>query len=118
MKRRAFIEILGGAVASPLWAKAQQPARLPTIEFFSAGDPLGLRLVASLARPGGNITDLSNQQTDLGTKGPEFLREIIPDIHRVAVMANAPGAVRELVDVQATARILGLEVVTLEIRST
>jgi putative tryptophan/tyrosine transport system substrate-binding protein len=200
MKRRAFITLLGSAVAWPLAARAQQPGKLPTIGFLvsgtpsshgqwvaafvrrlhelgwiegrtvaieyrwaegrteraaeiatefvgrkvdvivtsatapvvaakqatsvipivfaAAGDPVASGLVASLARPGGNITGLSIQQTDVAAKRLELLREVVPGLSRLAILANlgSPAAVLEMREVQATARTLGLEVITLEIQ--
>ena len=83
-----------------------------------AADPVGGGLVASLVRPGGNVTGLSTQFTDLAGKRLELLREIVPGLRQLAIMANAgyPAAVLEMAEVQATARTLGLEVTTLEIR--
>jgi putative ABC transport system substrate-binding protein len=88
------------------------------IVFAVAADPLGTGLVASLARPGGNVTGLSLQFTDIASKRLELLREVVPGLRRLAIMANvdAAGAVLETGEVQATARTLGLEVATLEIR--
>jgi putative tryptophan/tyrosine transport system substrate-binding protein len=200
MKRRAFITLLGGTVASPFAARAQRPARLPTIGFLGATtsatanqwvsafvarlqelgwvegrtvmieyrwaeahteryaeiaaefvaqkvdvivtwasapvlaakhatavvpivfaaqmDPVGAGVVASLARPGGNVTGLSLQQTDTAGKRLELLREFVPNLGRLAIMANigAAGAILERREIQATARTLGLEVTILEIR--
>jgi putative tryptophan/tyrosine transport system substrate-binding protein len=199
MKRRDFITLLGGAAAWPLAARAQQPAKLPTIGFLGsatpsawgpwtaafvqrlrelgwiegrtiaieyrwaegrskryteiaaefvrlkvdvivtsgaallaakqatsivpivfalAPDPVGAGFVDSLARPGGNITGLSTVQTDVAPKRLEFLREVVPGLRRLAIMANVgyPGAVLEMGEVQAAARTLGLEVGTFEIR--
>jgi putative ABC transport system substrate-binding protein len=200
MKRREFITLLGGAAAWPLAARAQQPAKLPTIGFLgaatlsttspwsaafvqrlrelgwiegrnvaieyrwaegraerfaeiaaefvrlkvdvivthstppvvaakqatslipivfaNAGDPVGNGLVASLARPGGNITGLSLQQTDAAGKRLDLLREVVPGLRRLAIMANVgnPAGVLEMEEIQATARALGLEVTALEIR--
>ena len=59
------------------------------IVFPVAGDPVSTGLVGSLARPGGNVTGLSNLATDLGTKRVEILREILPGLSRLAIMANA-----------------------------
>jgi putative ABC transport system substrate-binding protein len=59
------------------------------IVFAAAGDPVGTGLVASLARPGGNITGLSIQQTDLAGKRLEILRELFPGLHTLAILANA-----------------------------
>ena len=72
----------------------------------------------ALARPGGNVTGLSTHPTDLAGKRLELLREVVPGLRRLAIMANVgnPGAVLEMREVQAAARALGLEVVTLEIR--
>jgi putative ABC transport system substrate-binding protein len=200
MTRREFISLLGGAAAWPLAARAQQPAKLPTIGFLgagtssshgqwaaafvqrlhelgwiegrtvaieyrwaegrterfdeiaaefvrrkvdvivtsataaivaakqatsvipivfaAAGDPVGTGLVASLARPGGNVTGLSIQQTDLAAKRLELLREVVRDLRRLAILANVggPAVVLDMREVQAAARTLGLEVITSEIR--
>ena len=74
--------------------------------------------MASLARPGGNVTGLSNQQTDLPGKRLELLREVLPSLRRLAIMANVdnPEAVLEMREVQELASTLGLEVATVEIR--
>jgi putative ABC transport system substrate-binding protein len=198
--RRQFITLIGGAVAWPLAARAQQPTKLPTIGFLGTitpavqirwteafvqrlrelgwiegrtiaiefrwaegrseraaeivaefvqqkvdvivaggteyvlaakrvtsvipivfpniGDPVGSGLVAGLARPGGNATGLSIQGTDTVGKRVEFLRDVIPSLRRLAIMANVDNSavVLEMRQVQAVARTLGLEVTTLEIR--
>ena len=84
----------------------------------TANDPVGTGLVASLARPGGNVTGLSNQISDTGSKRLELLREVVPGLRRLAILANAdnPGAVLDMREVQATARALGLEATTFEIQ--
>jgi len=86
--------------------------------FAAAGDPVGTGLVASLARPGGNITGLSIQQTDLASKRLEILREVIPGLRTVAILANvsSPNSVLEMAEAQAAARTLGLAEVTSEVR--
>jgi putative tryptophan/tyrosine transport system substrate-binding protein len=200
LKRREFITLLGGAVATwPLAARAQQSAKLPTIGFLGAstpsldtqrvgafvqrlrelgwiegrtiaieyrwsegrteryaeiaaefvrlkvdvivatggaipaakqatsvipivfpvaGDPVGAHYVDTLARPGGNITGLSLQQTDVASKRVELLREAVPGLRHLAIMANVGNvnALRELGEVQAAAGALGLEATTSEIR--
>jgi putative ABC transport system substrate-binding protein len=200
MKRREFITLLGGAVAWPLPASAQQTPKLPTIGFlspttasvgnqrvaafvhrlrelgwiegrtvaikvrwaegrseraaeivaefvrqkvdvivssgtvsvlaakqatsvvipivFAGGDPVGTGFVVSLARPGGSVTGLSFQQTDLAGKGLELLREVVPALRRLAILANAgnPVTLRDMREVEAAAGPLGLTVVTVEIR--
>ena len=199
MGRREFVALLGGAVAWPLAARAQQPAKLPTVGYLGAStpsfdshragafvqrlrelgwiegrtvtieyrwsegsterypeiaaefvrqkvdvivtyggavaafkratpdipivfalavDPIGSGLVASLSRPGGNVTGLSLQVTDIAGKRLELLRGVVPRLRRLAIMADVgyPASVLELGEVQATARTLGLEVATYEIR--
>jgi len=201
VKRRAFITLLGGAAAWPLAARAQQPAKLPTIGFLgpntrsfdsqqrlpafverlrelgwiegrtiaieyrwaegsidraaelaaefvrlkvdvivtsgtpqvlaakqatsvipivfaAVGDPVGAGVVATLARPDGNATGLSLQQTETTGKRLELLREVIPGLRRLAIIANSDNlsAVLEVREAQAAARALGLDVVTSEIQ--
>ena len=96
----------------------KQATSVIPIVFAAAGDPVGTGLVASLARPGGNVTGLSLQQTDVAGKRLELLREVVPTLRRLAIMANVsgPAAVLEMVEMQATARTLGIAVATLEIR--
>jgi putative tryptophan/tyrosine transport system substrate-binding protein len=81
-------------------------------------DPVGSDLIGSLAQPGGNVTGLTTQQSDLAGKRLELLREVLPRLRRLAIMGNVgfPQAVLEMGKVQAEARTLGLEVVPLEIR--
>lgn len=99
-------------------AAAKRTTSVIPIVFGFAGDPLGSGLVASLARPGGNVTGLSLQQTDLAGKRLELLREVVPGIRRLAIFANTgnPAAVLEMGAVQAAARMLGLDTARLEIR--
>jgi len=88
------------------------------IVFAAAGDPVGTGLVASLAHPGGNVTGLSIQATDLATKRLQLLREVMPDLHRLAILVNVnnPASVLEHREVQTAARKISLEVISLEIR--
>jgi ABC-type uncharacterized transport system substrate-binding protein len=200
VRRREFITLLGGAAAWPLAARAQQPAKLPSvgylgsatpatqgqwaaafvqrlrelgwiegrtiaveyrwaegrdqraaeiaaefvqrkvdvivtsgtsmvlaakqatsvipIVFTATGDPVSTGLITSLARPGGNITGLSNQLPDLVGKRLDLLREVVPGLGRLALLANVgnPVIMLEIGHVQAAARTLGLEVIPLEIR--
>jgi putative tryptophan/tyrosine transport system substrate-binding protein len=196
MKRREFITLLGGAVAWPLPASAQQTPKLPTIGFLSpmvasvenqrvaafvqrlhelgwidgrtvaikvrwaegrseraadivaefvrqkvdvivsrgtvsvlaakqvipivlagAGDPVSTGLVVSFAQAGGNGTGLSLQQSDLASKRLELLREVVPALRRLAILANAgnPVTLLDMRDVEAAAGTTGLTVVTVEI---
>ena len=88
------------------------------IVFAIANDPLGAGLVASLARPGGNVTGLSLQQNDTADKRLALLHEVIPGLRRLAIIANPDnsGSAQEMRDTGAAARTLGFEVVTVEIR--
>jgi len=97
---------------------AKQATSLIPIVFAVAGDPVGTGLVASLAQPGGNVTGLSAQLVDTASKRLELLREVVPGFRRLAIMANIgnPALVLEMREVQATARKLGNEVTTFEIR--
>jgi putative ABC transport system substrate-binding protein len=106
------------AHSTPAVIAAKQATAVIPIVFPVAGDPVGSGLVASLARPGGNVTGLSTQTNDLAGKRLELLREVVPGLRRLAIMANVgnPLAVLELREVLTTARTLGLEVVTSEIR--
>jgi len=97
---------------------AMQATSVIPIVFVGAGDPVGTGLIASLARPGGNVTGLSNQSRDLAGKRLELLREVVPGLGRLAILANVdnPAVVLNMREVQTTARTLGVEVITLEIR--
>jgi putative ABC transport system substrate-binding protein len=88
------------------------------IVFVGAGDPVGSGLVASLARPGGNVTGQSNQQPDTAGKRLELLREVVPGLQRLAIIVNvnAPASLGEMREVQTMAGALRLESATLEIR--
>jgi putative ABC transport system substrate-binding protein len=103
----------GGAVPSAKKATSDIP-----IVFAIAADPVGSDLVASLSRPGGNVTGFSTQVTDLARKRIELLREVVTGLRRLAVIANIgyPAASLEMEEVNAAARALGLEIVKLEIR--
>jgi putative ABC transport system substrate-binding protein len=105
------------AIGTAVVAAKEATSVIPIV-FPVAADPVGSGLVASLARPGGNVTGLSVQFTDLAGKRVELLREVVPDLRRLAIMANVgdPGAVLDMREVQATAGTLGLEILPLEIR--
>jgi putative tryptophan/tyrosine transport system substrate-binding protein len=96
----------------------KQATSVIPIVFGIAIDPVGGGLVASLARPGGNVTGLSFQGTDIASKQLELLREVVPRLRRLAIVVdfNYPQAVLELDEVQAAARTLGIEVAPLVIR--
>ncbi len=99
-------------------AAAKHASPIIPIVFALSPVPVGGGLVASLAHPGGNITDLSSQQTDTAGKRIELLRAVVPGLHRLAIMADAgyPQAMLEMADVQTAARAFRLDVIPLEIR--
>jgi putative tryptophan/tyrosine transport system substrate-binding protein len=93
---------------------AMKATSVTPIVFAAAGDPVGSGLVASLARPGGNVTGLSLLATDLAGKRIEFLREVVPGLRRLGIMGNSsnPLVVREIGETEQAARTLGLDFVT------
>jgi putative ABC transport system substrate-binding protein len=107
------IVTVGSAVAA-----AKQATSVIPIVFAIANDPLSTGLVASLSRPGGNVTGLSVQSPELAGKRVELLREVIPGLRRLAIMGNAdyPAAVLEMNGMEGAARTLSLDVTRLEIR--
>jgi putative ABC transport system substrate-binding protein len=104
----------------PAAQQARRATSIIPIVLPLSGDPVGVGLAASLARPGGNVTGLSIMQPDLAGKRLELLREVVPNIRRLAIMVN-PGfrdVVLEANEVQALAQSLGIEVATLKIWRT
>ena len=89
------------------------------IVFALASEPVGGGLVASLARPGGNVTGLSIQSSDLMGKRFELLRELFPALRRLAIIGNVAGTgfASEVAEAQTVARMLGFEIEVFEIRS-
>src|SRR5215831_11159206 len=88
---------------------AKRASTVVPIVFTMVDDPVGMGLVASLARPGGNVTGLAMQSTDLVGKRLALLREVIPDLRRLAIMANVeyPFAALEMAEAQTAVRTLG-----------
>jgi putative tryptophan/tyrosine transport system substrate-binding protein len=104
--------------ATPSSIAAKKATAVIPIVFAAAGDPVGTGLVASLARPGGNITGLSIQQTDLASKRLELLRQVLPAVRTVAILGDigSPNSVLEMGEAEAAAGTLGLAVVTSKVR--
>jgi putative tryptophan/tyrosine transport system substrate-binding protein len=109
--------IVAGGTLAPLAAK-RATSTIPIV-MNSCGDPLGTGLVASLARPGGNVTGMSLMVPELAGKRLELLREILPKLARVAVLWDAanPYTTIGFKETQSGARTLGVEVQSLEVRS-
>src|SRR6516162_10868668 len=98
----------GGAALTVKQATSAIP-----IVFAASNDPLGSGLVASLARPGGNLTGLSAQLADIAGKRTELLRDVVPGLRRLAIIANVGNslAVLEMSEAQTAARKLGTEAI-------
>jgi len=105
---------------TPAVLLAMQATSVVPIIFPIAGNPVANGLVASLARPSGNVTGLTNQTADLAGKRLELLREIVPNLRRLAIMANVenPSVALDVGEVKTAADALGFEVATAEIRRT
>ncbi len=104
---------------SPMIRAAKNATRTIPIVMVAGADTVENKLVASLARPGGNITGMSQQWSDLYTKLLELLHETLPKVTRVAFLGGnltSPGYVRILRGLQATAPALGLTIQLLESR--
>jgi putative tryptophan/tyrosine transport system substrate-binding protein len=111
------VDVIVTWASAPVLAAKRTTTTIPIV-FAAQMDPVGAGVVTSLARPGGNITGMSIQQTDTAGKRIELLREVAPRLARLAVMANAgaPGAMLEMREVVTTARSLKLEAIPIEVR--
>jgi putative ABC transport system substrate-binding protein len=119
VRRQVSIIIATGSPASPMAAKAAT-TKTPIV-FITAEDPVRLGLVASLARPGGNLTGINFLNNELAAKRMELLRELVPGAARVAVLvnpANASTAETNSREAQAAARAMGLQVQVLNARTS
>jgi putative ABC transport system substrate-binding protein len=103
---------------TPSAVLAKQATGIIPIVFTTVGDPIGAGVVASLARPGGNLTGLSAQNQDSVGKRVGFLREMVPGLRRLAILGNAENvsAMLETAKVQDAGTKLGLDVLKVEIR--
>jgi len=108
----------GGSTARVADQAAKEAGRAIPIVFAVSADPIGDGAVASLARPGGNITGLSDSHSDLLAKRLEFLKEVVPSVSRIAVLWNpaAPVIVRQLKALQAEAPALGVTLIPVEFK--
>jgi putative tryptophan/tyrosine transport system substrate-binding protein len=111
------MDVIVAGGTPPVLAAMQATSIIPIV-FASAGDPVGTGLVASLARPGGNVTGLSVLAVDLAGKRLDLLREVVSGFGRLAIMGNVgnPIILNELAELQAAAGRLGLQVDRLEIQ--
>jgi putative ABC transport system substrate-binding protein len=107
IRQKVDVLVTSGAV---LIEAKQASTHFPTV-LVLANDPVGAGFAQSLARPGGNVTGLSFQGGDIAGKRLELLREVVPNIRRLAILVNKnnPGAVLEMGEVERIARMLRLE---------
>jgi putative tryptophan/tyrosine transport system substrate-binding protein len=114
VRLKVDVIVTAGAAA---FAVKQATSVIPIV-FTQVPDPVGSGFVTSLARPGGNLTGLSSMTSDLAGKRVELLRQVVPALRQLAILANVgnPNAVLEMGEVQRAAGTLGLDAVTFEIR--
>jgi putative ABC transport system substrate-binding protein len=114
---KSKVSVIVVNATAPTLAARRATSEIPIV-FASAADPVGTGIVASLSRPGANVTGLSLQTTDLSAKRVELMHEVVPRLHRLAILANtgSPNTVLEIAEVQTAAKAYGLETVTSEIR--
>jgi len=105
--------------SAPAAVAAQKATRAIPIVIAAAGDPVASGLVENLARPGGNITGLSQMTHETAGKRLELLKEIVPKLSRVAVLWNAQGggSASSWKELQNPARQLGIQLHSIEVRS-
>ena len=113
---RSKVDVIFTSGTPPTVAAKRATSEIPIV-FAPAGDPLASGLVASLARPGGNITGVSNQTADIASKRVELLCELVGQVGRLAIIVKSDNAsaASETREVEAAAGALGIEVVPLEI---
>jgi putative tryptophan/tyrosine transport system substrate-binding protein len=114
---RLKVDVIVAAGNTPVAAAKQATATIPIVSPI-LGDPVSTGLIAGLARPGGNITGLILNPPGVRGKRIELLREVVPTLHRVAILATAGNisASSTVEEAKASARALGLEVIELRIR--
>ena len=116
---RLKVDVIVTAGTDATLAVMKTTSEIPIV-FAAVGDPVGTGIVASLAHPGGNVTGLSNEQTDLAGYRLELLHEVVPSVRRVALLGNigSPLILLEMKAAEEAAPKLGLEVFRLGVRKT
>jgi putative ABC transport system substrate-binding protein len=111
------VDVITTSATPPTLAAMQATSTIPIV-FLGTADPVGTGLVSNLARPGGNVTGLSNQNRDVAGKRVALLRELVPDLSRLGILVNAdnPAEMLEARDAGTAAEMAGLAVTPLEIR--
>ena len=115
---RLKVDIIVAAQTPAVHAAKQATSEIPIV-MATAGDPVGTGLIASLGRPGGNITGNAATTAELGAKTLEAVREMLPAVRRVAVLANAsdPFTRSFLEQIEAGGRTLGIQVQSVMVRT-
>ena len=110
-------DVILGAVTTSVRALLEVTRTIPVV-FAAATDPVGGGLVASLARPGGNVTGFSQQEFGLRAKSSELLKELSPRTARVAVLRDSTttGGIAQFAAVQTAAPALGVELTSIDVR--
>ena len=118
VQRRVDAIVTAGTQPSVAARDATRTAPIPVV-FFFVGDPVGSGLVASLARPGGNLTGMGGLGAGLHAKQLELLQQAVPTVRRVAVFRNPEFPLHDLYwhEIEAAARQLGLEPTAIDLRS-
>lgn len=114
--RHVAVLVVGGATAAR--AAKQVTTRIPVV-MVNVTDPVAIGLVANLARPGGNLTGVSNMSPELGVKRLELLKELVPQLARVAILGDpsSPSHAPQWRDMQSAARSIGVQVHSWEVRA-
>jgi len=117
VRSKPDVIIAGGGTLTALAAKRATNS-IPVV-MAAVGDPVAAGLVASLARPGGNVTGLSTLAADVAGKRVQLLIELLPRLSHVAVLLNpvTPASERALAEIKTTANSLGVQVQVFEMRS-
>ena len=116
---RLKVNVIVAVLNPPIQAVKQATTTIPVV-MVNSFDPVGAGLVASLARPGGNITGLSNLAHELSGKLLELLKGAVPGVSRVAFLGNpaVPHSTLAFRETQVAARVLGVELQLVEVRGT
>jgi ABC-type uncharacterized transport system substrate-binding protein len=114
---RLKVDVIVTHATPNVLAAKKMTSEIPIV-FPSAGDPVANGIVASLARPGGNVTGLSVRSADLAHKMVELLRDLLPNIHRLAILYHVgnPISLLQTSSVRSAAGTSGLDVAIVEIR--
>ena len=116
---RLQVDVLFTSSGEPAGFALKRATTMIPIVMAISTDPVGTGLVASLARPGGNVTGLTIVGTELAGKRLELLKAVVPRASRIAVLWNAafPGKSLEMMETQAAARVLGVSLQSVEVRA-